>query len=73
MSKQPTWKEKQFREEIAARKRRDEENRDPVEEQCLIAFVNHRRDGGSMRWDDFRPQWLRQQGAAMEKQMEGKA
>jgi adenosyl cobinamide kinase/adenosyl cobinamide phosphate guanylyltransferase len=69
MTRQPTWKEQQARADLAARKRTDEENRDPVLEQCLIAYVNHRKDGGSMKWDDWRPQWMRQHGAAAEKQM----
>ena len=45
------------RKDIAARKVKQESTHDPVVEQCVIDYVNHRAEGGSMLWQDYRRQW----------------
>jgi hypothetical protein len=64
------WAEEKRRQEVAARKAAEEANRDPVMEQCVIAFVSHRRNGGTEGWDDYRARWLRDNGAAEERRVE---
>lgn len=51
------------RDELSARKRRQEENADHELEQCLIAYHVHRVDGGQMTWPDFRREWYMTRGA----------
>jgi hypothetical protein len=63
------WAEEKRRQEVAARKAAEEANRDPVMEQCVIAFVSHRRNGGTEGWDDYRARWLRDNGAAEERRV----
>ena len=51
------------RADLAARKRKQEENTDPELESCVIAYHAHRVDGGQMRWEDFRRDWYLNRGA----------
>lgn len=62
----PTWHEARLareRADLAARKRKQEENTDPEVESCVIAYHAHRVDGGQMRWEDFRRDWYLNRGA----------
>lgn len=62
----PTWHEARLareRADLAARKRKQEENTDPELESCVIAYHAHRVDGGQMRWEDFRRDWYLNRGA----------
>lgn len=62
----PTWHEAGLareRADLAARKRKQEENSDPELESCVIAYHAHRVDGGQMRWEDFRRDWYLNRGA----------
>lgn len=62
----PTWHESRLareRADLAARKRKQEENTDPELESCVIAYHAHRVDGGQMRWEDFRRDWYLNRGA----------
>ena len=43
--------------ETAARKKKQEANRNHELEACLIAYHAHRVDGGQMKWDAFRREW----------------
>lgn len=61
-----TWLEQRRlreREDLAARKRRDEAKRDRDLEQCVIAYHAHRIDGGQMAFADFRREWYTTRGA----------
>ena len=70
---QVDWREDKRRKEVAARKAVDEAKRDPLMEQCVVAYVSHRQNGGTEVWDDYRVRWLRDNGAAEERRMEGTA
>lgn len=62
----PTWHEARLareRADLAARKRKQDEKRDPELESCVIAYASHRGDGGQMRWEDFRRDWYLNRGA----------
>ena len=62
----PTWHEARLareRADLAARKRKQEENTDPELESCVIAYHAHRVDGGQMRWEDFRRDWYLNRGS----------
>ena len=62
----PTWHEARLareRADLAARKRKQDENRDPELESCVIAYHAHRVDGGQMRWEDFRRDWYLNRGS----------
>lgn len=62
----PTWHESRLareRADLAARKRKQEENTDPELESCVIAYHAHRVDGGQMRFEDFRREWYMTRGA----------
>jgi hypothetical protein len=61
-----TWLEQRRqreRDDIAARKRRDEAKADPNLEQCLIAYHAFRVGGGQMAFADFRRDWYTTKGA----------
>jgi adenosyl cobinamide kinase/adenosyl cobinamide phosphate guanylyltransferase len=70
VTRTPTWKEQQARAEVERRKQIDEQNRDPILEQCLIAYVNKVRDYGPRSWESFRREWMVTHGKAMELRME---
>lgn len=61
-----TWldqRRERERDELAARKCRDEASRDRELEQCVIAYHVHRVDGGQMKFEDFRREWYMMKGA----------
>jgi hypothetical protein len=45
------------RDDLAQRKRTEEENRDPEFEQCVIAYVSFRQGGGMSDFQDFKRGW----------------
>lgn len=51
------------RAEIAARKKKQEQNQDPELEACVIAYGAFRISGGQQRWEDFRREWYMTRGA----------
>jgi hypothetical protein len=55
---QETWRERQHREEIAARRKQDEQNRDEQMEQCVIAYVSWVRDFGPKSFEEFCRDWF---------------
>jgi len=60
-----TWLEQRRqreRDDLAARKRRDEAKRDRELEQCVIAYATHRTDGGQMKFEEFRREWYLAKG-----------
>jgi uncharacterized protein affecting Mg2+/Co2+ transport len=62
MAKELSWKEEKQRDELAARKQRDEQNRDPEIEQCVIAYVNWVKDFGPRSFEAYRREWLQTRG-----------
>ena len=42
---------------MAEARRKEEKNRDPEMEACVIAYHAHRVDGGTLGWDVFKRQW----------------
>jgi hypothetical protein len=46
------------RDELAARKRNDEQHRDPELEAAFVAWYSHRLAGGDMTFDEFRREYL---------------
>ena len=51
------------RDELAARKRADEARRDPDIEAAFTAWAAYRVNGGDMRFDEWRREWLTTQEA----------
>jgi hypothetical protein len=58
-----TWAEQRRRDDLSERIKKQEQNRDPEMEQAVVAFVTHRMSGGTMKFDDFRREWLKTKGA----------
>ena len=56
------WLEQRRRDELSERLRRQEKNRAPETEQAVIAYVSHRMHGGTMKFEDFRREWLKAKG-----------
>ena len=54
----PAYLAERERADLAARKAEQEAKRDPGTEQAVVAYINHRRDGGGMKWEEFRRQWM---------------
>ena len=46
------------RDELAARKRAEEARRDPDIEEAFVAWAAYRVNGGDMRFDEWRREWL---------------
>ena len=46
------------RDELAARKRAEEARRDPELEEAFVAWAAYRVNGGDMRFDEWRREWL---------------
>ena len=51
------------RDELAARKRNDEQHRDPELEAAFVAWAAYRVNGGDMLFDQWRREWLTTQEA----------
>jgi hypothetical protein len=68
MANEPSWKEQKHRDDLAERKRRDEQNRDPLIEQCVIAYVSAVQQFGPRPWDQFRREWLIENAKSVELQ-----
>lgn len=47
------------RDEIAARKAKDEKHRDPELEQAFTAWAAYRTGGGQERFEVWRQQWIK--------------
>jgi hypothetical protein len=58
MANEPSWKEQKQRDDLASRKQKDEQSRDPLIEQCVIAYVSAVQQFGPRPWDQFRREWL---------------
>lgn len=50
------------RRELAERKAIQEASRDETLEQCVIAYHAHRTSGGTMKFADFRMEWIKVKG-----------
>lgn len=62
----PTWHEARLareRDDLAARKKKQDENRDQELEACVVAYGAHRVNGGQQRWEEFRREWYMTRGA----------
>jgi len=46
------------RDELAARKRTDEQQRDPELEEAFVAWAAYRVNGGDMKFETWRREWL---------------
>jgi hypothetical protein len=46
------------RDELAARKRADEQHRDPGVEEAFCAWAAYRVNGGDMKFEQWRREWL---------------
>jgi hypothetical protein len=64
MSKELSWKEQRHRDDLAARKQKDEQTRDPEMEQCVVAYVNWVKDFGPQSFEAFRREWMTKQRKA---------
>ena len=62
----PDWKAlaaARARDELAARKRADEARRDPDIEAAFTAWAAYRTNGGDMKFEQWRREWLTTQEA----------
>jgi len=50
------------REELAARKAADDRKRDPELESAFLAWAAYRVNGGDMKFDAWRREWMTQGG-----------
>jgi hypothetical protein len=53
------WRDEERLQQLAARKATDEAKRDPLLEQCVIAYINNVKEYGPRRWDEFRTAWMK--------------
>jgi hypothetical protein len=68
MANEPSWKEQKQRDELASRKQKDEQSRDPLIEQCVIAYVSAVQQFGPRQWEQFRREWLIENAKSVELQ-----
>jgi hemerythrin len=57
----PDWKAiaaARARDELASRKRNDEQHRDPELEEAFVAWAAYRVNGGDMKFEQWRREWL---------------
>lgn len=57
-----SWHEQRLREERSERIKEQEAKRDPELEQAVIAYHAHRTSGGTMKFADFRMEWIKAKG-----------
>jgi hypothetical protein len=56
------WLIDKERQEIAQRKAAQQKTHDPVFEQCVIAYINWRKDGNQGSFDLFKRDWYQGRG-----------